>query len=102
MRSLATRADLKSAGTFTPVYPIIATNMPIFSALGIGVLILVLGWLVPNVLAELEATVIAFLRGARVSADAAAAIAATAGTTPPSVPLSAIPLTLPTAPMSNP
>ncbi|MEK7511092.1 MAG: hypothetical protein AAB582_02565 [Patescibacteria group bacterium] len=77
--------------------------MPIFRALGLGVLILVLGWLVPNVLKELEATVIAFLHGARVSADAAAHLAATAESTPASIPLSALPsYPLPSAPLYNP
>ena len=74
-----------------------ATNMPIFHALGLGVLILILGWLVPNVLSELEATVIAFLHGARVSADVAATLAASAGSTHASIPLS-----LPSAPAYNP
>lgn len=81
--------------------------MPIFRALGLGVLILVLGWLVPNVLTELEATIIAFLHGARVSAEVAANIAASAGSSS-SVPLSAVtfsalpPYPLPQAPTYNP
>jgi len=75
--------------------------MPVFHALGLMVLILVLGWLVPNVLSELEATVIAFLHGARVSADAAAAIAS--GSSPNSIPLSALPYyPLPSNPTLNP
>jgi hypothetical protein len=76
--------------------------MPILHALGLAVLILILGWLVPDVLAEGEATIVAFLRGARVSAEVATELAASAGSAD-SIPLSAIPLSaLPSAPTYNP
>ena len=66
--------------------------MPIFKAIGLGVFILILQFLVPALFEELEATVIAFLHGARISAEAASSLAASAGSTyphsvPPSVPL---------------
>lgn len=78
-------------------------NMPIFAAIGLGVLILILQWFVPAIWTELEATVIAFLHGARVSADVAASIAATTELTPNSIPLSALPsYPLPSAPTYNP
>ena len=76
--------------------------MSIFRALGLGVLILVLGWLVPEILTELSATIVAFLKGARVSAEVATGIAASAGSAPGSIPLSAMPLSLPSAPIYNP
>lgn len=82
-----------------PIYPLTHTSMSIFRALGLGVLILVLGWLVPEILAELTATVVAFLKGARVSAEVATSIAASAGSASGSIPLSAIPLSLPAAPI---
>jgi hypothetical protein len=52
--------------------------MPIFRAIGFGVLIITLRLLMPAVLEEGEQTAIAFLRGAHVSADAATSIAASA------------------------
>jgi hypothetical protein len=76
--------------------------MPIFQAIGLGVLILVLKFLVPAIFTEVEATVIAFLHGARVSADVASSLAASAATTHGSVSLSALPLTLPSAAVTNP
>lgn len=73
--------------------------MPIFRVFGLGLLILMLGWLVPEVLAELRATAVAFLTGARVSAEVATQIAGSAGTAAPaSIPLSALPF----APTYNP
>lgn len=56
--------------------------MPIFHAIGIGVLILVLKFLTPQILAAGEQTAIAFLHGATVSAVAATDIAAHAGSIP--------------------
>jgi hypothetical protein len=52
--------------------------MPLFQALGLGVLILVLQSSLPNVLTQAEATTLAFLRGAEVSAAAATTMAAAA------------------------
>ncbi len=78
--------------------------MSLFQAIGLGVLILVLKFLVPTIFTEVEATVIAFLHGARISADVAANLAASAGSIPAhSVPLSALPsYPLPSAPAYNP
>ena len=67
--------------------------MPIFHAIGLGVLIIVLKFLVPAVLTEGEKTVIAFLHGATVSATVATDLAASAG----SIPLSNEPFVLPQA-----
>lgn len=75
--------------------------MPILHAVGLAVLILILGWLVPDVLAEGEATAVAFLRGARVSAEVATEVAQSASVAGP-IPLSAIPLSLPSAPTYSP
>lgn len=52
--------------------------MPIFGALGLAVLIIVLKSLVPAIFAQLSATVISFLHGAQVSADVASQLAASA------------------------
>jgi hypothetical protein len=52
--------------------------MPLFQALGLGVLILVLQSSLPRVLTQAEATSLAFLRGAEVSAVAATNMAAAA------------------------
>lgn len=52
--------------------------MPIFSALGLGLLIIVLKMLVPAIFAQLSSTIIAFLHGAQVSADVATQLAASA------------------------
>jgi len=71
--------------------------MPIFKAIGFGIFIVTLRLLIPSVLDEGERTAISFLHGARVSADTASGIAASAasfthsatsssssaGTTPP-------------------
>jgi hypothetical protein len=66
--------------------------MPIFQSIGLAVLIIVLKFLVPAIWSELEATVIAFLHGARISADIASGIAASAGSAHVgSIPLSALP-----------
>lgn len=48
--------------------------MPIFQALGLGILILVLQSLAPAVLHQTEATLLAFLRGAELSANRATAL----------------------------
>lgn len=55
--------------------------MPLFQALGLGVLILVLQSSLPNVLRQAEATTIAMLKGAEVSAIAATTIAVSATST---------------------
>lgn len=73
--------------------------MTIFRALGLLVLILVLQSMVPAIWSELEATIIAFLHGARISAGVATSIAASAGSTNLSVPLSAMPFTTPPFPL---
>lgn len=54
--------------------------MPIFSAIGLGILIIVLKMLVPTIFAALQTTIIAFLSGATVSANVASQLAASAGT----------------------
>jgi hypothetical protein len=51
----------------------------VWYALGFGLMILILQGLVPAVFHEIEATAIAFLRGAQVSAEAATQFAAAAG-----------------------
>ena len=53
--------------------------MPLFKAIGLGICIIVLKLLVPQVLSEIENTAIAFLQGAQVSASVAAGLAASAG-----------------------
>jgi hypothetical protein len=68
--------------------------MPIFQAIGLGMLIIVLKCLVPEILAEGQKTVLAFLHGATVSAEMATQLAASAETsrrgasftTPPPLP----------------
>lgn len=67
--------------------------MPFFQAIGLGICILVLKFLVPNVLSEAERTAIAFLKGAQVSASVATDLAASAG----SIELSNEPFVLPSA-----
>jgi len=67
--------------------------MPFFQAIGLGICILVLKFLVPTVLTEAEQTAIAFLKGAQVSASVATDLAASTG----SIPLSNEPFVLPTA-----
>lgn len=52
--------------------------MAIFKAIGLGILILVLQSLVPTFFSQLEATTLAFLRGAEVSANVATGLAASA------------------------
>lgn len=53
--------------------------MPVLKAVGLGICIVVLKLLVPEVLSEAEAAAIAFLRGARVSAETASTLAASVG-----------------------
>lgn len=55
-------------------------HMPIFKALGLGILLLVLQCFLPAVLHQAEATILAFLRGAEVSANQATNLAASVGT----------------------
>ena len=52
--------------------------MPIFKAIGLGILILVLQSSLPKVLHQAETTALAFLHGAEVSATAATNLAASA------------------------
>lgn len=66
--------------------------MPFFQAIGLGICILVLRFLVPTVLSEAENTAIAFLKGAQVSAQVATDLAASAG----DIELSHEPFALPT------
>ncbi|MBU2103575.1 hypothetical protein KKD81_02425 [Patescibacteria group bacterium] len=54
--------------------------MPILKALGLGVCILVLKLLVPQIFTELEQTALIFLRGAQTSALVATDLAASVGT----------------------
>lgn len=72
-----------------------ANRMPIFRALGFGLLLVVMRVMLPGVLSAAEQTAIAFLGGAEASAEAAASIAASAALiSPASLP----PLTYPQAP----
>jgi len=52
--------------------------MPIFSAIGFGLMLIILSTFMHPVFVELERTAIAFLTGARISAEAAAQIAGSA------------------------
>lgn len=52
--------------------------MSIFRAIGFGILIITLRILIPDVLDEGRQTAIAFLHGARISADTASSITASA------------------------
>jgi hypothetical protein len=54
--------------------------MPILSAFGLGVLIIVLKLLVPAIFGALQSAIIAFLNGATISANIASQLAASAGT----------------------
>ncbi|MBU2159208.1 hypothetical protein KJ848_03440 [Patescibacteria group bacterium] len=67
--------------------------MPILKALGLGVCILVLKLLVPQIFTELEQTALIFLRGAQTSALVATDLAASVGT----IEFSQEPLVLPQA-----
>ncbi|MDB5264818.1 MAG: hypothetical protein JWN64_389 [Parcubacteria group bacterium] len=69
--------------------------MPVLKALGLGVVIIVLKVLTPQIFSELQGTAIAFLHGAHVSADMATDLAASAGT---SIEFSNAPPRLPQAP----
>jgi len=52
--------------------------MPIFSVIGLGLLIIVLRVLVPAIFGQLEETILAFLHGAQISATIASQIAGSA------------------------
>ena len=52
--------------------------MPIFSAIGFGIMLLILSVVMRPVFIELERTAVAFLAGARISAEIATQIAASA------------------------
>jgi hypothetical protein len=53
--------------------------MPIFQAIGLGVLIMVLKFFVPPIFEQLESTILAFLHGAELSATIATQLIASAG-----------------------
>lgn len=53
-------------------------SMPINKAIGLGISIIVLKILLPDVLVQIEETAIAFLGGAKISADVATDLAASA------------------------
>lgn len=74
--------------------------MPIFRAIGFGVLLIILRIMIPSVLSEGEQTAISFLHGARVSADTMSQIAGTAGSA--SALSSLPPLIYPQAPTTLP
>lgn len=56
--------------------------MPIFGAIGLGIGILVLKVLTPEIFSELDKTIIIFLHGAQVSIAAATQLAAVASQIP--------------------
>ncbi|MDP2158502.1 MAG: hypothetical protein Q8K68_12435 [Nitrospirota bacterium] len=53
-------------------------SMPITKAIGLGISIIVLKILLPDVLSQIEETAIAFLKGAKISADVATNLTASA------------------------
>ena len=72
--------------------------MAIFKAIGLGILLLVLGALAPDVLLEGKSAVISFLRVARLSADTGGHIVAGAGSSLPThLPSALPPFPLPSA-----
>ncbi len=72
--------------------------MAFTKAIGLGIVIIVLKLLLPGVLSEIEATAIAFLRGAQVSASVATDLAASAG----DIRFSNEPFALPRVPETRP
>ncbi len=54
--------------------------MPIFRAIGFGILVITLRLLIPDVFDASKETAISFLHGARISADTASSITASAAT----------------------
>lgn len=72
--------------------------MTLTKALGLGIAIIVLKLLLPGVLSEIEATAIAFLQGAQVSASVATDLAASAG----DIRFSNEPFVLPRVPETRP
>lgn len=72
--------------------------MAFTKAIGLGIGIIVLKLLLPGVLSEIEATAIAFLQGAQVSASVATDLAASAG----DIQFSNEPFTLPRVPETRP
>ncbi|KND50471.1 MAG: hypothetical protein AB202_02335 [Parcubacteria bacterium C7867-007] len=71
--------------------------MPIFRALGLGILILILQLLVPTIFLQLQSTIIAFLNAAEISATVGSQLAGSAGSISGTIPGSSDPLTLPRA-----
>lgn len=80
------RGSLNTAGPRglnTAAWPPNHYSMPILKALGFGVALLVLKFLVPAVFDQLERTVIAFLAGAEMVVNSATNLAAAANTAQP-------------------
>lgn len=77
---------------------LIAIAMSLSRAIGIGVFIIVLKFLAPDVLSEGTDTAVAFLNGAQVSAAVATDLAASAG----SIRISNEPFQLPVLPVTRP
>ena len=76
-----TKTALVSCRLFTfAAYSSQNLAMPIFSAVGLGIALIVLNVLMHPVFTEMEATAIAVLRGAQVSVEAATELAASAAT----------------------
>lgn len=75
--------------------------MPFFQALGLGVVIIVLQVLTPVIFTEIESTAVAFLVGARTSAEIATDLAASVGHAEVS-PSASRPLSLPRAAQVRP
>lgn len=67
--------------------------MPIFRALGLGIVILILQLLVPVIFIQLQSTIIAFLKAGEVSANVGTQTAGSAA----ALPISHEPLMLPRA-----
>ena len=82
------------------VLSLITFCMGIFRALGLGILIIMLGFLVPEVLKEAERTAVLFLRGAGASALTATELIEQASSTQSQSPPRR--LTLPKAPSTVP
>lgn len=60
--------------------------MPIFRAIGLGIFFIIVSLMMPKVFSEGQQTIISFLEGARLSADTASRITATAAQSLPSSP----------------
>lgn len=60
--------------------------MPIFRAIGLGIFFIIVSLMMPKVFSEGQQTIISFLQGARLSADTASRITASAAQSLPSLP----------------